>query len=120
MGTLSISVGHTDIDTIHEELARLAKEVAAAPDPEFPKLFSLLLEHTVSHFAHEEQLMRESGFIHAAEHIGEHQQMLGEMHQFGKRTLPFARAYVTHRLPERFALHISRMDSLLAAYLRTL
>jgi hypothetical protein len=45
--------------------------------------------------------------------------MLAEMQQFARRPQPLARAYIIERLPERFALHISRMDSLLAAYLRT-
>ena len=119
MGALSISVAHAEIDAIHEELAVLAEKAAIASDSVFPQLFTMLLEHTAAHFAHEEQLMQESGFLHAAEHLAEHKQMLREMQQFGKRALPFARAYVRQRLPERFALHITRMDSLLAAFLRS-
>lgn len=117
MQTLDISVGNEEIDSIHQELTTLAESLADAPDSEFKPLFQQLIEHTTTHFSHEEELMRESGFIHSAEHIGEHRQMLGEMTQFAKRRLPIARSYVRQRLPERFALHITRMDSLLAAHL---
>lgn len=120
MPTLAIAVGHQDIDAIHKQLEELALQLAEAEDVEFSSLFEALIEHTEQHFKHEEALMEESGFIHSSEHITEHRQMLGEMRQFSGRRLPIARSYVRQRLSERFALHISRMDSLLAAFLRTL
>jgi hemerythrin-like metal-binding protein len=119
MQALEISVGNDEIDSIHRELAGLVKQLADASDAEFQKLFQQLIIHTEAHFFHEEELMRESGFLHSAEHIGEHRQMLGEMKQFAKRRLPISRSYVRQRLAERFSLHITRMDSLLAAFLRS-
>lgn len=120
--TLSIPVYHTDIDKIHQELAELVLSLEKAPDREFVDLYATLIRHTESHFFHEEQLIRESAFPHHAEHLAEHRQMLHEMKQFQQRIerglLPLARAYVEQRLLERFNLHITRMDSLLAAYLR--
>lgn len=116
---LNLRLGDTQIDAIHGELAELADNVANATDASFTTQFSQLIQHTREHFKHEEKLMQESGFIHRAEHLVEHQQMLAEMQQFARRPRPLSRAYVKERLPERFALHISRMDSLLVAYLRT-
>ncbi len=116
---LNVRLGDTQIDTIHSELAELAGKLAKASDASFATQFSQLIEHTREHFLHEEQLMQESGFIHRAEHLAEHQQMLAEMQQFARRPRPLAKSYIKERLPERFALHISRMDSLLVAYLRT-
>lgn len=120
MQLLDISVGNEEIDSIHQKLAKLVEQLANAPDIEFPNLFQQLIKHTEAHFSYEEELMRESGFIHVSEHVGEHRQMLGEMKQFAKRRLPIARSYVRQRLSERFALHITRMDSLLAAYIRSI
>lgn len=116
---LGINVGHSDIDTIHRQLAELVERISVASDKEFSRLYAILIEHTEVHFRHEEQLMSESGFIHSVEHRGEHRQMLNEMRQFARRPLPMARAYILQRLPERFSLHITRMDSLLVAYLRS-
>lgn len=119
MDSLKFSVGHTGIDAIHMELAELVERVASARDADFRPLYSSMLEHTEAHFQHEEQLMQGSGFIHAIEHIGEHRQMLNEMRQFGRGPLVMAKAYLQHRLAERFSLHITRMDSLLVAFLRS-
>jgi len=116
---LHIRLGNGDIDAIHAELAVLAETVAKAPSQSFSTQYKRLIQHTRNHFLHEQQLMQETGFIHSAEHLSEHQQMLSEMEQFSQRPRQLARAYVKERLPERFALHISRMDSLLVAYLRT-
>lgn len=66
----------------------------------------------------EEELIASSGFPHGAEHRSEHKQMLAEMRRFSQRHPVMARAYVQDRLPERLNLHITRMDSLLAAFLR--
>lgn len=116
-----VLVNHGDIDKFHLELAEMMDGLAAAPDQKFTELYTELLCHTESHFSHEEQLISESAFPHRAEHLAEHRQMLQEMRQFQQRMikgrLPLARAYITQRLPERFNLHITRMDSQLAAYL---
>jgi hemerythrin-like metal-binding protein len=116
---LHINLGCPEIDAIHDELAELVDKVARASNESFSAQLHHLIEHTRAHFRHEEHLMDETGFIHSAEHLAEHKQMLAEMEQFSRRPRLLARAYVKERLPERFALHISRMDSLLAASLRT-
>lgn len=115
-----VDVHHTEIDAIHAELAELVTALTASSDASYVELYAKLVEHTESHFAEEEVMMRESGFIHAAEHLTEHRQMLAEMRQFQKRRLPISRAYVRERLPERLQLHITRMDSLLAGWLKDL
>lgn len=116
--SICVAVLHDDIDAIHEELDSLVNALRRSSDDEFPSYYSSLIAHTEAHFSHEERLMQESGFPHAAEHLAEHRQMLQELKQFQSRRLVLARAYISQRLPERFRLHITRMDSLLAAYLR--
>ncbi len=115
---MHICVHHNEIDAIHAELAELITALNTASDASYIALYAELITHTEAHFSGEEAMMRESGFIHAAEHLTEHQQMLQEMRQFQQRRLPISRAYVRERLPERFQLHIIRMDSLLAAWLK--
>ena len=115
---ICVAVLHDEIDVIHEELDSLVSALGRSSDNEFSSHYLSLIAHTEAHFSHEERLMQESGFPHAAEHLAEHRQMLQELKQFQKRRLVLARAYISQRLPERFKLHIIRMDSLLAAYLR--
>lgn len=107
-----------EIDILHEEMTNLAVALRMAPDSDFSALFAKFLAHAEMHFETEEKMMRESGFVHASEHVAEHRQMLQEMRQFQQRRISFVRGYVEQRLPERLNLHIIRLDSLLAAWLK--
>jgi hemerythrin-like metal-binding protein len=113
-----LPVGNAEIDAVHEELAELTQRLANAGDEVFSDYFEQLLSHTEEHFLLEERLMARSGFPHASEHSAEHRKMLAKMHLFSQRRPLIARAYVRDRLPERLNLHITRLDSQLAAYLR--
>ncbi|AEF99380.1 bacteriohemerythrin [Methylomonas methanica] len=114
-------VGNPAIDHDHESFVTLLNRLDAASNTEFPGLFQLLFEHTEQHFAMEDQLMRDSRFPAEAEHTGEHQRVLGEFKQFKSRVdkgmLVFGRSFVRERLPQWFQLHVSTMDSALAAYI---
>lgn len=87
-------------------------------------LFEELYAHTQKHFEREKQLMQQSAFPAETEHNGEHQRVLGEFKQFKTRVdkglITFGRAFVTERLPSWFQLHVSTMDSALAAHLNNL
>lgn len=116
---LSVKIQHAEIDAIHAELAKVVVAMSVASESEFASLYSVLISHTEAHFTEEERMMHDSGFPHLSEHLSEHRQMLQEMKIFQQRKLPISRSYITQRLPERFNLHIIRMDSLLAAWLRS-
>ena len=66
--------------------------------------------------------MRESAFPAEAEHKGEHQRVIGEFRQFKTRVerglIPFGRGFAGENLPGWFKLHVSTMDSALAAHLK--
>lgn len=117
---IAVAVGNDEIDAVHSELSRLVQHLAIASGANFSSLFNELLRHTDAHFAAEERMMDKCGFPHGAEHLSEHRQMMQEMRRFANGRPAIARAYISERLPERFNLHITRMDSLLAAYLRGL
>lgn len=115
------AVGDASIDSDHQEFVALLNRLDAASDADFPALFQQLFEHTEQHFAMENQLMLEYGFPAETEHKGEHNRVLGEFKQFKSRVdkglIPFGRAFVKERLPQWFQLHITTMDSALAAYI---
>jgi hemerythrin-like metal-binding protein len=114
-GSISIaSINHPGLDATHRHLAEFAQQLESTNTEGFPARFLSLLGQLEEHFVHEEYLMEQSGFRHTAEHKEDHRQMLQEMRQLLQRRQPFARAYISERLPERLNLHITRMDSMLA------
>ena len=114
-------LGREEMDTTHREFVDLLNRLAAADGAEFMGLFVELAQHTRNHFAAESVRMVASGFPARAEHEGEHDRVLGEVEQIGRRVergnLAFGRAYVRERLPEWFTLHLATMDAALAAHL---
>ncbi len=114
-----VVLDYSPLDETHRHLAEFAQHLNTANEEEFPPRFLSLLGQMEEHFADEERLMEQVDFRHTAEHKEDHRQLLTEIRQLLLRRQPFARAYVRERLPERLNLHISRMDSMLAAALKT-
>lgn len=119
-----IRVGYEPIDQDHEEFLNLLDKLKNAGNADFQMLFEELHTHTQKHFEREKQLMQQSKFPAETEHNSEHQRVLGEFKQFKTRVdkglITFGRAFVTERLPSWFQLHVSTMDSALAAHLNNL
>ena len=115
-------LGVPAMDRTHREFVDLVNGMADAGDAAFAYLYPELVNHTRAHFAHEEVLMRQSGFPAIQEHTDEHARVRGEMEAFGLRLgggrFALARAYVREQLPAWFALHAVTMDSALAAHLK--
>lgn len=86
--------------------------------------FMALLEHTRTHFAHEESLMKEHRYQGYFEHHEGHVKILSEMEYF--LTLAqsghylFAKNYIANGIQERFENHIRNIDSQLALFLKNL
>ncbi len=112
-------VGYDLIDNDHDEFISLLNKLEAAVNTDFPALFQQLYEHTEQHFDRENQLMKQFSFPGETEHKGEHQRVLGEFKQFKSRVdkglIAFGRSFVKDRLPQWFGLHVTTMDSALAA-----
>ncbi len=116
-------LGHAEMDGVHEELLELIKCAAACRDAHSLSLqLERLIEHTRDHFSTEEVWMEEAAFPMITEHRAEHKQLLAELEMMRRRlrplTLPLVLSFVRKRLPEWLALHLMRMDSLLAASLK--
>ena len=113
-------LGLRSMDEQHRDFVSLLKDLRIADKGEFSSLFRILCEHIAAHFEFEDALMQELNFPARVEHRGEHLRVLGELVQFNRqveqgRTM-MAQAYVNERLPEWFGLHVSTMDSALAAH----
>ncbi|MGR8929683.1 MAG: bacteriohemerythrin [Gammaproteobacteria bacterium] len=115
-------VGYSAIDSDHQEFVSLINQLDSASNGDFPALFKQLFEHTERHFAMENQLMADYDFPAETEHRGEHVRVLGEFKQFQSRVdkgmIAFGRAFIKERLSQWFLLHITTMDSALAAHMR--
>jgi hemerythrin len=115
-------LGQEEMDADHREFLALLEILNDAGDAEFPVMFQKLVDHIRLHFVREGRLMRLEKFPALGEHEGEHHRVLGELLQFNRAVkrgrLPLARAYVRIGLPEWFELHLSTMDSALAAHLK--
>lgn len=116
------TMGVEEMDRDHREFLSLLELLNQAGDAEFPVLFQKLVDHLRLHFVHEGRLMRLGKFSALGEHEGEHHRVLGELLQFNRNVkrgrLPLARAYARTGLPEWFGLHLSTMDSALAAHVK--
>jgi hemerythrin len=115
-------LGQAEMDAEHREFLALLDILNDTDDAEFPVLFQKLVDHVRLHFVTEGRLMRLEKFPALGEHEGEHHRVLGELLQFNRAVkrgrLPLARGYVRIGLPEWFELHLSTMDSALAAHLK--
>jgi len=116
------ALGVEEMDEDHREFIALLEILNDAGDDEFPVMFQKLVDHIRLHFVREGRLMRLGKFLALGEHEGEHHRVLGELLQFNRAVkrgrLPLARAYVRSGLPEWFELHLSTMDSALAAHIK--
>ena len=113
-------LGLNSMDDQHQDFVNLLNDLRKSGKNEFSSLFRILCEHISAHFEFEDALMQELNFPARVEHRGEHLRVLGELVQFSRqveqgRTM-MAQAYVNERLPEWFGLHVSTMDSALAAH----
>lgn len=117
----SFLLGIEIIDETHKEFITLLNLIEIADDRVFPILFERLIAHTMLHFKLEEKLMEESNFPAIAEHIDEHQRILGEFNRFKERIdvglVAFGRNYLHTSMPVWFRLHASTMNSALATHL---
>jgi hemerythrin len=81
----SISVG--SVDAQHRTLFAIAGELHAAMaagqgKTALAKILDRLVQYTITHFAHEERLMRSSGYPDLAAHEVEHQALTRQVAQF--------------------------------------
>lgn len=113
-----------NIDTMnktHEKFMDLLQEIRRSEKTEFLPMFEEIIEHTKEHFAFEEALMREKNYYGLQEHLDEHANLLAEMEYFYERSnklLSFGYSYIYGYAEEKFARHITNIDSQLSMFLK--
>ena len=123
----SYSVGIASIDAQHQNLFRIAGELYAAMSAGRGKaataqILERLVQYTVSHFAHEERLMRLYHYPGAATHKVEHDALTRQVKQF-QAELQAGRASMSVQLlqflKDWLVKHIQGSDLSFAPYLRS-
>lgn len=111
------------MDHMHREFVDLHARLLSATGDDLADGFADLVTHTQKHFASEETLMKATGFPATAEHVADHQRVLGELERFGQRiakgSTMMAKAWLREQLPDWFETHVRNMDSALAAHLKS-
>lgn len=114
-----VLLGCSVIDSDHQAFLELITAMRASDNVAFPTLFRSMHAHIAEHFEREDALMTEYASATAREHRAEHERVLGECRQFAQRVergfVDFGRAFVMERLMPWFDVHITTMDSALAA-----
>jgi hemerythrin len=113
-------VGHGTIDRTHAEFVELLDGVFRASDDILPGLLAALATHLESHFAFEEQLMREYKFPPGDCHADEHARVMASVREvcaeIAAGSLENARP-LAQALADWFPGHIDYMDSALAIWI---
>jgi hemerythrin-like metal-binding protein len=112
------------IDELHQEFLDIYNSVNVLDINSFKEKLTVLLAHSKKHFAQEEALMDEFGYLTQKEHKEEHTKVLAEMEyflnlsvtSFGQKML---KAYYLEKIPSWFDLHLISMDSDLVHFLNT-
>ena len=82
-----LSMLNADIDAEHKRLIELVnemnREIASQQrsQNEISRIMRLMLNHSVEHFAHEEQLFAEHDYPDAVEHTENHSELIGKLNE---------------------------------------
>lgn len=117
-----IHLGHEAMDRTHDELHALIEQAAECKDAAgLATALDGIIEHTEQHFKQEEEWMEQCQFKLIKEHLAEHRQLMGEMNMMKKRLRPMTKglvySFIQEKLPDWLAMHLQKMDSLLASEL---
>ena len=119
--TEELELGVDLMDTDHAEFVALLNRLNEADDAAFGIRFAELVGHTRAHFERENALMEENAFPARIPHRNEHDRVLAELDEMGRRLaagdVQGARAYVRDTLPAWFVNHRNTMDFVTAQYL---
>lgn len=121
--TAAYDVGIAEIDHQHRELARRLNELAGAlgrgDEPAVVlTLLAAVFEESQHHFATEERLMEQHGYVGAAAHRASHAHLLEDLRNFSAGHSRHSMSLVTRFLQEWLLRHVDGADRRMAAALR--
>lgn len=119
--TDDLELDYEPMDRVHHEFVDLLGRVQEATDSTLVQAWSAVLEHTVQHFAREDEWMRKTRFAAADSHSLQHRMVLNLL----REGLVMARTGEMHAVREMatelaawFAKHMQAQDAPLALHMR--
>jgi hemerythrin-like metal-binding protein len=119
--TDNLALGLPVMDDTHREFVGLLTKVVTATDMSLLSLWRELITHTDTHFAREDQWMKDTGFASTNCHTTQHQVVLQVMREGDKHGNAGDLAIVRQMADELgiwFPQHAQSMDAALALHLR--
>ncbi|MCP5368730.1 MAG: hemerythrin domain-containing protein [Hyphomicrobiales bacterium] len=117
---LNIGVGFMDLE--HQSAVDCINTMAKATGEELREAMDIFYDHCVEHFAHEEDMMRNSQFFAFEVHRKEHRRVLDELDDVRARLADGQEAelreYFSSILPNWFVRHRNSMDLAAATFAR--
>lgn len=113
-------LGHDPMDSTHQEFVTLVDALLTASDATLSQALSAFAHHAESHFAQENEWMKNSDFPAADCHIDEHDKVLASVYEVQEALEAGDTALVRElaiALMEWFPAHADHMDSALAIWL---
>lgn len=114
-------LGFEPMDAVNREFMKLLARAQEARDGAIANSWQMLIEHTESHFAREDQWMRQSNFATADDHMLQHRVVLKVM----REALVCARdgqhaavREMANELASWFVKHAQSLDAALALHMR--
>ena len=113
-------------DTHLEDIILINKLSSAAQSKDADSastIFAELIEHTITHFSGEEEMMREKNFPPYSIHKAEHDRVLKELKAVGQRfneekDFELIKAYVDGALAPWLIQHVETLDTVTAMFLK--
>ena len=125
----ALSMANPELDADHRQYIALVNELNGAiidqqrNKADIERILTLILEHTIVHFSHEEKLFIENGYPGAQKHAQTHSALISKLNQALKdiQNTGFSRQWVELSLAVKSLLvnHIVNDDTRYIEYLRT-
>jgi len=115
-------LGHGPMDAMHREFVDLVTELSTLRQGELAPCLARLAQHSIEHFAAEEEWMAASRFPASASHIQEHKRLLATLasaRRLLEKGLAAPARALAGELPGWFRDHTAKQDAALTAHLKT-
>jgi len=120
--TDALNIGDDFMDLEHQVAVDTINTMAKASGEELRQALDIFYHHCVEHFAHEEEMMRNSQFFAYEVHKDEHARVLNELQEvrdyLADGQVDALKEYFQTTLPNWFVRHRNSMDLAAATYAR--
>jgi hemerythrin len=117
----SYRIGSTAIDEQHQEIFQRAADVIAATTRDGQTLSAMRLQrYALTHFSHEEDMMRRLGYPDISEHVRQHDELTARLKEISRQIANdnMVKAELEEFIARWLLQHIASVDAQLAVYLK--